>query len=362
MSQRAKFSVLIGATLCIILLTSHYSAASAQKNEITVLSSRTYIDDYGFYHLVGEIQNNLGVPITYAKIVATFYDSQGQVVATDFTYSMIDILRPGEKSPFEIALLDASQIQKISSYKLSGSWLPARALPAKLVLKVGDSYLDEYGFFHLVGEVQNIGENTANYVKVTAAFYDKDNKILASSFTYTSNDIQPGQSAPFEITLLDSFVRSIKTTSVNVQSGQYAGVMETIKNNPDKESNPPVKQLEVGKEYNVSLSLSASLTEKTKSLSVSLKNPKSTDAEVYEVHFSLPNNAQVKSASAPSGWTKEINGDSVTFSTESKPLLANKSGKFTIKLDKVVKSLDWDAFDKDGNIINSKTAKVTVRK
>lgn len=62
------------------------------------------------------------------------------------------------------------------------------------------------------------------------------------------------------------------------------------------------------------------------------------------------------------GWTKEISDDTVTFSTESKPLLVNKSMKFTLKLDKTVKSLDWDAYDEDGNIINSKTAKVTERK
>lgn len=62
------------------------------------------------------------------------------------------------------------------------------------------------------------------------------------------------------------------------------------------------------------------------------------------------------------GWTKEINGDSAPFGTESKPLLTNKSGKFTIKLDKTVRSLDWYACDEDGNTINSKTAKIETRR
>ena len=62
------------------------------------------------------------------------------------------------------------------------------------------------------------------------------------------------------------------------------------------------------------------------------------------------------------GSTKEINGDSVPFSTESKPLLTSKSGKFTFKLDKTVRSLDWYACDEDGNTINSKTAKIETRR
>lgn len=295
------------------------------------------------------------------KVVGTFYDSRGKVVATQFTFTDMHVLRPGEKSSFAIGLLDSSQIQKISSYKISGSWILSQSLPAKLVLKVGDSYVDEYGIYHLVGEVTNLGDSIATYVKVAAAFYDSSNKVLSSSFTYTANEIQPGKSAPFEIGLLDSFVGSIKSASVNVQSIQYARVFENTKSNPSAESSPPVKQ-QAEKDYKVSLSLSASLMEKTKSLSVSLKNPKNTDAEVYDVHIAFPDNSNVKSAYGPYGWMVEINGDSVTFSTESKPLLANKSGKFTIKLNKVVKSLDWDAHDEDGNIINSKTAKVTVRK
>jgi hypothetical protein len=231
-----------------------------------------------------------------------------------------------------------------------------------LVLKVGDSYVDGYGIYHLVGEVTNLGDSTATYVKVAAAFYDSNSKVLTSSFTFTTNEIRPGQSAPFEIGLLDSFVGSVKSVSVNVQSIQYAMLMENSKNNPSKENNPQVKQQEAPKENKANLSLSTVLTEKTKSLSMSLKNPKNSDTKVYEVHISLPDNAQVKYASKPFGWTKEINDDTVTFSTESKPLLANKSVKFTLKLDRLVKSLDWDAFDEDGNIINSKTAKVTVRK
>lgn len=336
----------------------------AQTTEISIISVRSYIDQYGFYHLVGEVQNNLKVTASFVKIVATFYDSSGRVVGTDFTFTMVDVLRPGEKSPFERASTDTAQIQKIASFKLASDWIPSTSLSAKLRLKVGDSYLDQYGFYHLVGEVVNQGEMKATYVKVSAALYDSDKKLLASSFTFTANDIAPGQVAPFEIALTDPFASSIKSSSVNVQSIQYSSVLDSKSaNSSSKQDNPqPKKAEEVRPTYQVNLTLSASLTDKTKTLTVSLKNPSKTDAKVYEVSFSLPDNVQIKSATGPSGWTKEINGNNVTFSTDDKPLLANKSMKVSLKLDKTVRSLDWDAYDEDGNIINSKTASIQVRK
>ena len=53
--------------------------------------------------------------MNYVKVVATFYDNTRKVVGTDFTYTNVDVLRPAEKSSFEITLNDASQSQKVNS-------------------------------------------------------------------------------------------------------------------------------------------------------------------------------------------------------------------------------------------------------
>jgi hypothetical protein len=44
--------------------------------------------------------------MNYVKIVSTFYDNAGKVVGTDFTYTNVDVLRPAERSSFEIILTD----------------------------------------------------------------------------------------------------------------------------------------------------------------------------------------------------------------------------------------------------------------
>jgi hypothetical protein len=93
--------------------------------------------------------------MNYVKIISTFYDNTRKVAATDFTYTNVDVLRPGEKSSFfkimdflnhpSLILTDVRQSQKVSSYKLSTSEDKTEALPASLKLSVGDSHLDNIG-------------------------------------------------------------------------------------------------------------------------------------------------------------------------------------------------------------------------
>jgi hypothetical protein len=68
---------------------------------LEILSHTSYIDG-GWYHVVGEVRNNTTVPMRYAKIVATLYDNAGMVVDTDFTYTELDVIPPGDKSPFRL--------------------------------------------------------------------------------------------------------------------------------------------------------------------------------------------------------------------------------------------------------------------
>jgi hypothetical protein len=52
------------------------------------------------------------------------------------------------------------------------------------------------------GEIQNNGTEPLDFVRVTATFYDANNSILGSDFTFTEPDtLEPGQSAPFKLTV-----------------------------------------------------------------------------------------------------------------------------------------------------------------
>jgi hypothetical protein len=108
---------------------------------ISILSSSSFMDDIGYYYVIGEVKNNSPKDsMNFVKITSTFYDDTGKVVGTDFTYTNVDVLRPAQKSSFEIILTDAAQSQKVSSYKLSASGDKTESLPASLKLSVGDNH------------------------------------------------------------------------------------------------------------------------------------------------------------------------------------------------------------------------------
>jgi hypothetical protein len=70
-------------------------------------------------HVVGEIKNIGSIKTTYVKIIATFYDSSGNVVDCDFTFSNPDELDPGQVAPFDVMLTNEERIPLIQSYALT---------------------------------------------------------------------------------------------------------------------------------------------------------------------------------------------------------------------------------------------------
>jgi hypothetical protein len=218
--------------LCLSVLPSlsqlAYSQISSSSNNILpILSSSSFKDTLGSLHVVGELKNNSTDPFDFVKVVSTFYDSTGKVVGTDFTYSHIKVLRPWERSSFELILSDAQQSDKVNSYRLAVSGDKAEPLPAALKLSIGDSHMDDIGAYHIVGEVTNQGKERATFVQVSGAFYNSSNVAVAADFTFTDpKDLEPGQTAPFEIIVSAPTASDISSASLNVKSEQYSSIIE----------------------------------------------------------------------------------------------------------------------------------------
>ena len=226
-----RLCLLLSIIIVIILLLApslfHYGYAQI-KQDISILSSSSFKDNLGYFHVVGEVKNNSTTDsFNYVKIVSTFYDDTAKVIGTDFTYTNVDVLRPAEKSSFEIILNDAQQSEKVSNYKLSVSADKTQPLPASLKLNVGDSHMDDIGAYHIVGEVTNQGNEKATFVKVSGAFYNDSNTAVAAGFTFTDpKDLEPGQTAPFEIIVDAPTTNEITSASLNVNSNQYSSIIE----------------------------------------------------------------------------------------------------------------------------------------
>jgi hypothetical protein len=203
------------------------SQPSNSTQDIQLISSSAYKDSIGSLHVIGELQNTSPDPREYVKIVSTLRNPSDTILDTSFTYSEVEVLRPGEKSPFDLIFSNEQQVQNTQRYEISSiTGDVSQAKPANLQLNVGDSYYDSIGSAHVVGEVTNNGPGVSHYTKVSGTFYDDQNKVAATEFTYTDpTDLGPGQSAPFDMIISDDASANIASGSLNVQSSEYAMIL-----------------------------------------------------------------------------------------------------------------------------------------
>jgi hypothetical protein len=183
--------------------------------------------------VVGEVRNNLPDDVVnYVQIVGTFYDSSGVLIDTDYTYTALDKLRPGEKSPFKLTVSDQSVAERIDNYTLAVNWEPVNALPSSIadatVLRIeqGEQRLNDLGRYQIVGAVVNGGTGLTNFVEVVATLYDEAGKIIGVETTFTEpSDLAAGQSAPFEITVYDHELSdNIESVKLTAQSNNYFAI------------------------------------------------------------------------------------------------------------------------------------------
>ena len=174
---------------------------TTKEEKVKILSHNGYVDYlYGCFKAVGEVQNGVKSNIEQVKVTATFYDSQYNVIDTGSSTTEIRILKPEQKSPFEIFCSDKTK--KPSSYKLSVSYSETENEPFEglEILRHSSSKTTKEGFHEIVGEVKNKGMTDAKSVRVIVTYYDISDDVIGIASSYTTpSDIASGATAPFEI-------------------------------------------------------------------------------------------------------------------------------------------------------------------
>ena len=62
--------------------------------------------------------------------------------------------------------------------------------------------IDESGAYHILGEVENMGDTPVTSVNITATGYDQLGEVLATSSTYADlTVILPNEKSPFDVVL-----------------------------------------------------------------------------------------------------------------------------------------------------------------
>ena len=231
MSLKFLKCVLVTLTL-LATLTSLFSLIPKVDavGNVVILSHTGYLDSYGNYHVVGEVQNVGGQAGNFVQVSATFYDSHDNVIDSRFDLTMLYVILVGRKSPFEIALLDVAESARVSHYSLSVTHLETNEIPMKLEILSHSKYTDAEGNMHIIGDLKNLGDETLVNAKVVATYYDASLQVVAAALIgfdpELTGDINPNQTEPFEIILDKTRAQYVQTYALTAESNQYAMIPE----------------------------------------------------------------------------------------------------------------------------------------
>ncbi len=195
--------------------------------EVSIQNDQKYLGDDGTLHIVGEIFNNLDVPLNQITINVILFDEYHQIITTKETTSLVNIIMPEMKGPFDFILTD-SESEKTKSYLLDVSY--KIGAPKSQVIDITSSELSRDNLNNLMikGKVTNKGEITANTVVVIATIYDKDGNVAAVSRSHPEPDyLRTGDEIFFLVTIPDkSQTMEIQDYSLVAESEEYASVPE----------------------------------------------------------------------------------------------------------------------------------------
>jgi len=195
--------------------------------EVYIQNDQQYMGDDGAVHIVGEIVNNLDIPLNQIHVEIDLFDENQQLIQTKETNSLVNTIMPRMKGPFDLVLTN-TEARDTKSYSMK---LNYQASPPKSqVIDIRESELtrDNHNNLMITGTVVNNGEITANMISVIATLYDKQGNVAAVSKVNPEPDyLRSEDSAFFLLSVPDKIqTEEIDDYTLIAESEEFAAVPE----------------------------------------------------------------------------------------------------------------------------------------
>ena len=227
-----QLTTLISSFFFIFIFTSSDSSLSthlgfAQNldiNAIQILSTSSFVDDLGNFHIIGEVNNTALDPQRDIVITTILSNTTSNtIIGNDSAFSSIGTLRHGESPPFGIMIQHPQVVGKFNFIEFSTSSQPATEKPANLIINGSSAFLDNVGNPHITGNIINQGQIPEQFLNPVATFYDNSSLGIVGTQSFGLNvaNLSENQMAPFDITIADNKTKSQAAYySLNVESDQ----------------------------------------------------------------------------------------------------------------------------------------------
>ena len=219
LSTKMLIFILFLSLIVCLPLTVHAAA------QVEIVSHSSYIGQYGYFTVVGEVRNTGDQWAIDVEISATFYNSANEVLGTDSGDIPLSYLLPDRLSSFRFVFSEYELAEQVDHYSLSVSFSSTdTSFPEKLQIAthsssiVGDQILIE-------GEVENLADSTASLVKVVATCYDASGTVIGMD-GQSAISISANQKASFQIDVYCEDVQLVDSYKLVTQSPFYVEVPE----------------------------------------------------------------------------------------------------------------------------------------
>jgi hypothetical protein len=195
--------------------------------QVTIQNDQHYIGDDGSFHVVGEIQNNLELPLNQVSVFVTLYDEKNNVVMTKETRSLVNIIMPEMRGPFDFIFTDIKP-QQIKSYSLDLDYSISEPKGQVISITSSEMSRDSHNNLIISGNVENNGETTANMVAVITTLYDKNGNVASVSRIHPEPDYLSSEDDTFfVVSVLDKKqISEVTDYTIVAESEEYAAVPE----------------------------------------------------------------------------------------------------------------------------------------
>jgi len=194
--------------------------------EVSIQNDQHYIASDGSLHIVGEIHNQLDMPLNQIDVHVTLY-SENEIIDTVRTSSLVNTIMPGMKGPFDL-VITGQKAQIIDDYTMEVSYKVSS--PKNQVIDVTSSDISRDKFDNLIitGTVVNNGEGTANAISIVATLYDKEGNVAAVSKSLARPDYLRSNDEVFFLVPVTDKQQTTSVVDYNIvaESEEYAAAPE----------------------------------------------------------------------------------------------------------------------------------------
>ena len=122
--QKAPFDLFVADTqksshvVSYTLALEYEATTGAVPLQLTIEGTTSSPDSLGFLEVVGQVRNSGQTISNFTKVVGTFYDQAGKVIAVEFSYTSPSGIPAGQAYGFKLIVDDAAISSRVAKYAL----------------------------------------------------------------------------------------------------------------------------------------------------------------------------------------------------------------------------------------------------